>query len=96
MTFKKESQLYYVKINSVFNSQAKYLPKAGTNVDWFCPILVVIWFVRTTYKRKQKQTNKKMPRKVAYWWVGREGFFKKLLPIVTQAKLLPTVMKLLC
>lgn len=25
------------------------------------------------------QTNKKISRKAAYWWEGREGFFKKLL-----------------
>lgn len=56
-------------INSGFNSQAKHLPKAGTNVDWLCPILVVIWFVRTTYKWKQKQT--KFPEK--QHTSGREG-----------------------
>lgn len=31
-----------------FHLKDKHLPKAGTNVDWLCPILVVIWFVRTT------------------------------------------------
>lgn len=43
---KKGSRIF--EDNSVFNSQANHLPKAGTNVDWPCPILVVIWFVRTT------------------------------------------------
>lgn len=58
-------EVIHGNINSGFNSQAKHLPKAGTNVDWLCPILVVIWFVRTTYKWKQKQTNK-ISRKAAY------------------------------
>lgn len=55
-------EVIHGNINSGFNSQAKHLPKAGTNVDWLCPILVVIWFVRTTYNgNRSKQT--KFPEK---------------------------------